>query len=113
MYSEKEQMKAIEVSYKTNEAFYQYYMKDIGVSELCVKLRTYEEYMRKKYPEIENANLWFKFGLDDTEATTIAGVYDMLSLSHTSPNRQYLEEKIGIVTENPLDENYKLQVFFS
>lgn len=103
-------IKATGVTYKCENLFYLYNQKSIGVFDLIKGLKEAEEVMRKKHPEVEDGGLWFKFGEDDTMATTIQNLKQDLNLSHSDPNRMFIEEKIGMLVD---DLECKLLVYYS
>ena len=105
-----EPIKATGVAYKCGNLFFEFNQNNIGVSDLIKGLREAEEVIRKKYPEVEDGDLWFNFGEDDTTVTTINDLKHDLNLSHSDPNRMFIEEKIGMTVDDP---NCILQVFYS
>lgn len=107
------QVKTTGVKFKVENAFFNYSKRNIGVSELVNELNEAEKQISSRNPEVENANLWFKFGVDDTLATTIQDVKNDLSLSHSHPNRMFLDEKINLCMENSLNSDYDIQIFYS
>ncbi|MFW6243357.1 MAG: hypothetical protein ACOC2W_04290 [bacterium] len=105
-----EPIKATSVAYKCGNLFYLYSQKEIGVSDLIKGLKEAEEVIKKKNPEVEDGGLWFNFGDEDTTVTTINDLKKDLNLSHSDPNRMFIEEKIGMIVDDP---DCVLQVFYS
>jgi hypothetical protein len=94
--------------YSCTNAIFQY-LKDSDLEKLLTDLYRIEDIARKAISE--HGELWFKFGLDDTLATTIENIKTDLKLPDTHPNKKLLIGQFHLVTG--IDPDDELQVFYS
>ena len=66
----------------------------------------------KRTDDVEGASMWFKFGSDDTLATTIDDIESALSLPIGHSNRDLIIESFDRVSKD-LDHKKELRVFYS
>ena len=105
------EIKTTGIKNKCENLFYLYIQNQISTSDLINGLEEIEKQVSEKKPNSEkNGNLWFKFGKDDTNATTIKNLKSYLNLPHYHINRKFIEEQIGMIIDDP---NTKLFVFYS
>ncbi len=101
------QIKEKSIINKCKNLFYLYNQNQIGVFDLIDGLKDIEKKLKEKKRGI---NLWFKFGENDTLATTIENLKSYLNLPYSHINRKFIEEQIGMIVDDP---NSKLIVFLS
>lgn len=101
-----------EVTYACANAMFKYlkYLKNNDTNELVKELRKAEKYCFSEYGK--DKTLWFKFGQDDTLATTISDIANDLNLPSKHSNKRFLIERFEMVTKDLKHKN-ELQVFFS
>lgn len=89
------------------------YLKDGNLEKLLAKLNWVEQNaINSGLGPIGFANLWFKFGHQDTLATTIQDIYRDLQLPASHPNRQLMIEQFELVSKD-LNPDNELRVYFS
>ncbi|MFW6247368.1 MAG: hypothetical protein ACOC22_04335 [bacterium] len=103
-------IKASEVAYKCSNAMF-IYLKNGNVSELINELKEAENYLHEKHGG-EDKCMWFKFGIDDTLATTISDIVNDLKMPSNARNRMFMLERFNKVTKDLKYKN-ELQVFYS
>lgn len=103
-------MKAIEVIYTCSTAMFNY-LKNGNENLLISELKRAEQFMTDTYGG-KNKCLWFKFGLDDTLATTITDIIIALKSPVNSRNRKLLIDGFQLVTKD-LEIKNELQAFYS
>ncbi|MFW5721107.1 MAG: hypothetical protein ACOCWW_01830 [Bacteroidota bacterium] len=103
-------MKATEVTYKCANAIHRY-LKNGNMNDLISDLKKAENFLHEKYGGNDKC-MWFKFGIDDTLATTISDIVNDLKMPSNAKNRMFMLERFNKVTKDLKHKN-ELQVFYS
>jgi hypothetical protein len=94
--------------YSCTEAMFTY-LKDSDLDKLITKLNNIELHAKNTIENNQDKNLWFKFGDDDTLATTIESI--KVDLSNGNKNKELLIECFELVIG--IEPKNGLKVFFS
>ena len=102
-------IKASDLVYSCSVAMYNY----LKNSDLQVLLDVLIE-LQGRYCLIHSlsSNIWFRFGTDDTQCTTIGDIEKDLSLPNNHNNHKFMVERFEMVC-NSMDANKELEVYFS
>lgn len=100
----------IQYSFSCTNAMFNY-LKDNDLSRFVADLNRIQ-YHASETIGGENASLWFKFGADDTLATTISDIVNNLHLPLSHNNHKLMLEKFSLVVNN-MEADKELRVFYS
>jgi len=101
----------IQYRYSCEEAMFEF-LKDDDVTKLIEELKRIEQY-HKGIIECtdDELGLWFKFGSDDTLATTIEDIEKDLNLPSNHGNHKLLIDKFLLAIDN--NPETELMIYFS
>lgn len=100
----------IQYSFSCTNAMFNY-LKDGNLGQLISDLNRVQDHAIENIGG-EGASLWFKFGADDTLATTIGDIARDLQLPSSHGNHKLMIENFDLVVNN-MDANKELRVFYS
>jgi len=101
----------IQYRYSCEEAMFEF-LKNGNVQNLIERLKRIENIHRKEIECTDDElGLWFKFGSDDTLATTIEDIRINLNYATSNGNRELLIDKMKMVID--LNPETELMVYFS
>lgn len=101
----------IQYRYSCEEAMFEY-LKNRNVQNLIERLKHIEELHRKKIECTDDKKgMWFRFGNDDTLATTINDIERDLNLPSNSDNHELLIDRMKMVID--LNPETELLIYFS
>lgn len=101
----------IQYRYSCEDAMFNY-LKDGDLERLLAKLNWVEQLAMDSGLGTAPKSLWFKFGHQDTLATTIQDIKRDLTLPASHDNRKLIIEQFELVT-NSLSPDNELRVYFS
>ena len=84
----------------------------LSTRELSAKLMQANKLCAEMYKS-KNKSIWFKFGSDDTLATTTGEIIHDLNLPQSHSNNKFMLEKINMVIEGQKNRKESLLVYFS
>ena len=101
----------IQYRYSCEEAMFEF-LKNGNVQNLIERLKRIEDIHRKEIECTDDElGLWFKFGSDDTLATTIEDIEKDLNLPSNHGNHKLLIDKFLLAIDN--NPETELMIYFS
>ncbi len=97
----------IQYHYKVLEAFHEY-LDTKDVDNLIAALQKVEQYHRNETDLPADADMWFRFGSDDTLVNTISDIQNDLRKPSGHPNRKMMESNLTDACKNA-----DIEIYFS
>jgi hypothetical protein len=102
----------IQYNYSITNAIFNF-LKDGDKANFVERLKMYERHaFVNRVSTDADASMWFKFGTNDTLATTIDDIERTLELPTTHGNYKHMIEGFELVTED-LDHKKEIRVYYS